>query len=187
MTPPFNFRKIFRKFDVRKSHFAAARPDDAPDAGFFSGIKPSPPMGCGSDFKSNPLSRLGAPPLGMNDSFTWWPGCPQKCGVGNYPESRQFNYPTLGLFPTTGGPPRNCRHSGSSRATKPNLLILWREVSTSGADLCHHLGDAETATPYYETFVVSSPPAPLPSQVMRETYHLGLPQLSATKMAIRNV
>lgn len=36
---------------------------------------------------------------------------------------------------------------GSSRATKWRGSVSWREVSTGGADLHHHQGDAEIATP----------------------------------------
>lgn len=105
-----------------------------------------------------PVGVVRTPGPRMNNSFTWWPGCAQK-----------------------GGDP------SSRRATKLNFAILWREVSTGGANLRHHPGDAETATPYYETFVVFSPPTPLPSQVIPRSYHLGLGQVNATKNTLSKV
>lgn len=73
--------------EVRKSHFAAAWPDGALDTGFSSGIKPSPQWGVGQISNRNPraawvLPRRGNIPngkgWGVNDSFTWGAGCPQK-------------------------------------------------------------------------------------------------------------
>lgn len=61
---------------------------------------------CGALFQIEPLLLPGIPPLGVNDSFTWWPGVSSKI-----------------------------RSSSSRRATKRKFVISWREVSTGGANL----------------------------------------------------